>query len=359
MAEHGIPLQGYEGGAQAGVGTDSDAGGIDPDPNQQFGGELPGDPGSTELLDGGEETNKAGTDWDFRDSQAVQGTGVITGGGRPTQAATPPPEQQWQPPPQQPWQPPTQPLPKSATGDLPDITEGASTVSTPTGYRPGLMKEGQMSDIIGHDPFNMPTSGFGTDADAFLQRMKGPQSAAHGGPISAEISTQGYIPPDSPGSAVVENGMGRIVEGDLNTPNTTGVADDRVAFQKPELEEVDSETAEMLEVLEWALQNPEETGAQQAIHTAVSIFGQEYVANVIQDLQQRMSLAEGGPIEGQAKVDNLIEMDFRRRLAEGRPLKVGAAVQGGEFVFTKKAVENAGGPEAMKQMMSELEQRNA
>ena len=72
-----------------------------------------------------------------------------------------------------------------------------------------------------------------------------------------------------------------------------------------------------------------------------------------------MSLAEGGPIEGQGKVDNLIEMDFRRRLAEGEPLKVGAAVQGGEFVFTKRAVENAGGPEAMKQMMSELEQSNA
>ena len=45
---------GYEGGTQAGVGPDSNASAPLPDPNQQFGGELPGDPGG-EPEDGGDE----------------------------------------------------------------------------------------------------------------------------------------------------------------------------------------------------------------------------------------------------------------------------------------------------------------
>jgi hypothetical protein len=353
-AETGTPNTegGYEGGPQAGVGPDSDASAPPPDPNQQFGGELPGDPGG-EPEDGGDEGFPGGEE----ERHAIPGRPAPGADRRPT----PLPEQQWQPPPQQPWQPPTQPLPKSATGDLPDITQGASTVSTPEGYRPGLMKEGQMSDIIGHDPFNMPTSGFGAEGDAFLERMKGPkpQSKARGGPVSAEISSEGYIPPDAPGSAVVENGMGRIVQGDLNTPNTTGAADDRVAFQKVEPEEIDAETVKMKEVLKAALQNPEEIGSQQAIHTAIAVFGEDFVAKIIEEIEQESSFARGGPIAEQDKLDNLIEMDTRRRLAEGEPLKAGALVQGGEFVFTKKAVENAGGPEVLEQMMSELEQRNA
>ena len=323
------------------------------DPNQQFGGGLPGDPGG-EDEDSGDEGDLIGSE-DHRNRPG--------GSLGPTRVQPPtqqPPTQQ--PPTQQPpWQPPQQPLPQSATGPLPPITQGASTVSTPEGYRPGLMAEGQMSKIIGHDPFNMPTSGFGAEGDAFLERMKGPkpQSKARGGPVSAEISSEGYIPPDAPGSAVVENGMGRIVQGDLNTPNTTGAADDRVAFQKVEPEEIDAETVKMKEVLKAALQNPEEIGSQQAIHTAIAVFGEDFVAKIIEEIEQESSLALRGPIAEQDKLDNLIEMDTRRRLAQGEPLKAGALVQGGEFVFTKKAVENAGGPDVLDKMMTELEQRNA
>ena len=207
--------------------------------------------------------------------------------------------------------------------------------------------------ITGYDPFNMPTSGFNPTADDFLSRMSG---NAVGGPISANISTEGFIPREAAGVARVENGMAipdeELIPDDLR-PDTSGRKDDRIGLMKPSIDEVEPQTEEIYDVLEWALQNPEEMAAQEVIYTAISVFGEEFVIDFIKELQKRDGVAEAEPGRND---DKLIEMDFRRRLADGDPVKVGAAIAPGEFVFTEKQTRAAGGPEALEQFAQQLDQ---
>ena len=112
---------GWEGGPGAGVILDdtSNTGG---DPNDQFGGALPGDPGSTEPLDGGDEgTLTPGTeDWRNR----------IPGRPFPGEGQRPPP-----PPPMQPGFSNEAPVPVAGTGRTP--------MAIHSEYRPGFMGEYQ------------------------------------------------------------------------------------------------------------------------------------------------------------------------------------------------------------------------
>jgi hypothetical protein len=258
---------------------------------------------------------------------------------------------------QNPWAAPTQPTPQSAGA----TTGGATGAQAPipaahADYRAGLMAETARSTgdapITGYDPFNMPTSGFNPTADDFLSRMSG---NAVGGPISANISTEGFIPREAAGVARVENGMAIPDEGlspeDI-APDTSGRKDDRIGLMKPGIDEVDAETKEMYDVLEWALQNPEETAAQQVIHTMISVFGEEFVADFIRSMQEKEASETGLGRDD----DKLIEMDFRKRLANGDAVKVGAAIAPGEFVLTEKQTRAAGGPEALEQFAQQLDQ---
>jgi hypothetical protein len=109
---------GWEGGPTAGVGPDSDASAPPPDPNAQFGGALPGDPGSSEPLDGGDEgTLTPGTeDWRNR----IPGTG----------------------PPPLPPEPPQPPGP-SGPAPVPVAGTGRTPMAIHEGYRPGYHGEYQ------------------------------------------------------------------------------------------------------------------------------------------------------------------------------------------------------------------------
>jgi hypothetical protein len=306
---------GWEGGLQAGVGPDSDASAPPPDPNLQFGGELPGDPGG-EPEDGGDEGTLTGEELRNR----------IPGRPAPGATRTQPPTQQpptQQPPTQQPaWQPPE----RAKTGQqLPDITKGASTVSTPEGYRPGFMKEGQMSDIIGYDPFNMPTQA-SDFTDPRTQDMMNRLSAP-------AAPTQNYLQAAPTGRA--EGGM------------------------------IPSEEIDIMQIVQTALQSPDEPWAQEILQRIQS----EYPELLEQLMGGGRTTAEPGdmvtegfipPFEGSmndGSVDDRLAIT-KESLARGGPYEPAAALAPNEYIVRASALDalvpGEGNPEEGAPMMDNL-----
>ena len=162
-----------------------------------------------------------------------------------------------------------------------------------------------------------------------LKSRKGPRSTkalsgrADGGMTPQDIPFEGFIEPFEDG-----------------TIESSGAVDDRVAIMKPEVSEVSSESMQMLDALKQAIRNPNSAVSQDIIALAESIFGKEF----IMDLEAELRSSEGNAaLEQQDDMDRLVEMEFRQNLAEGGPVRVGAAIAPNEYVLTASQVRNVGG----------------
>lgn len=207
----------------------------------------------------------------------------------------------------------------------------------PEGYRAGFDPEGQLGTMTGHNPFDMPTSGFGADADAFLERLKGgtpeaqsnaPQwqsagvkgvqavpGSAEGGPISAmDTVNGGLVPQDYPEQS-----------GNVDTKLAVTMAD---APMTPE--DVGIDTVQLKEMIEWALLHPVE--GEEMMQMLLSTFGEELVMSIAQDMQNPSTTQND-------KNDRLVELETRKRLAEGEPVIPQAMLAGGEVVYSRSARE--------------------
>jgi len=121
---------------------------------------------------------------------------------------------------------------------------------------------------------------------------------------------------------------------------SSGAVDDRVALIKPEISEVSPENLEFLEQIKAALRNPESAVSQKIIDAARRLFGEDFLRDMIME----MSTSGMDPeVEEGDDMDRLVEMQFRQNLAEGGPVKIGAAVAPKEYVLTARQVKNIGG----------------
>ena len=124
---------------------------------------------------------------------------------------------------------------------------------------------------------------------------------------------------------------------------SSGAVDDRVALIKPEISEVSPENLEFLEQIKAALRNPESAVSQKIIDAARRLFGEDFLRDMIME----MSTSGMDPeVEEGDDMDRLVEMQFRQNLAEGGPVKIGAAVAPKEYVLTARQVKNIGGGSA-------------
>ena len=124
------------------------------------------------------------------------------------------------------------------------------------------------------------------------------------------------------------------------TMESSGAVDDRVAVMKPNLSEVGPEQMEMLSALKNALRNPNSEVSRQIIELARNTFGEEFIINLMDDM---LSAGNNTIVEDQDDRDRLVEMEFRGNLAEGGPVRVGAAIAPNEYVLTASQVRNVGG----------------
>tara|TARA_Y100001970_G_scaffold24662_2_gene29463 strand:- start:4293 stop:5531 length:1239 start_codon:yes stop_codon:yes gene_type:complete len=149
------------------------------------------------------------------------------------------------------------------------------------------------------------------------------EGRADGGMTPQDIPFEGFIEPFEDG-----------------TMESSGAVDDRVAVMKPNLSEVGPEQMEMLLALKNALRNPDSAVAREIIELARNTFGEEFIINLMDDM---LSAGNNSMVESQDDMDRLVEMEFRENLAEGGPVRVGAAIAPNEYVLTASQVRNVGG----------------
>ena len=129
------------------------------------------------------------------------------------------------------------------------------------------------------------------------------------------------------------------------TMESSGAVDDRVAVMKPEVSQVSPENMQMLDALKQALRNPNSNVSREIITLAQSIFGEKFIMDLAAELR---SSENNIALEEQDDMDRLVEMEFRENLAEGGPVRVGAAIAPNEYVLTARQVRNIGGGSAEK-----------
>ena len=311
-----------------------DASAPPPDPNQQFGGALPGEEGG-EDEDGGEETNVAGTDWDFRHGPSVEGTGVTGGGGRPSETPplvggpTPPPSPGptggptnfphiTAPPP---GGPPPGPPPGPPQGPPPPT---GPTRVMPTAPQGGQGTLGNLFESSGHNPFSMPTTAaqFTAAGDQgaadMLNRINAPAA-----PVESYVPLPrqegGVIPEGAPEEAPPEESLLAMLQ--QNAP-------------------------EVISELMTALQSPDNPEAQGVIEGIQEAFGENKFAQLmaeLQGMQQQMAapmpVEAGGliPGSGDAMADNIVTTaDAGTHKAQP------VAISSGEYVVAGDVVSGLG-----------------
>jgi hypothetical protein len=184
--------------------------------------------------------------------------------------------------------------------------------------------------------YNQPMQGgspnrgsYGGDSSGGSGSQLGRESNAPGMNMYAEggmvdIPFEGFIPP-------TEDGM----------PESSGAVDDRVGLTKPDISEVSADIMEMLQMLKEALMNMEENWAQEIILLAVENFGEEFVVRLAEELA-----ASDGNLPEEVESDRMVEMQFKQNLANGGPVKIGAAIAPNEYVLTARQVRKVGGGDA-------------
>jgi len=244
---------GYEGGTQAGVGPDSDASAPPPDPNQQFGGELPGDPGG-EPEDGGDEGTLVGSE----DERHRPSTAPVPGS-----TARPPQPQPYIPP------PPDRIIPGG----------GPPTGGPPTGGGPLATRAGTGAG-----------SGFYGE-----QKWFDPNAAA-----PAERDIGGFNPHELPRTAAdfaaAGDAGGAGLLDRLNAP-AAPVQDYLTPQGAAEGGLIDQVPPEIVQKLAEAAQQIESPGSQQIIQEAIKMLGADVVNEIITMVQQQ------GPMMGQPQMD--------------------------------------------------------
>tara|TARA_R110000824_G_scaffold124614_2_gene283297 strand:+ start:400 stop:1020 length:621 start_codon:yes stop_codon:yes gene_type:complete len=186
------------------------------------------------------------------------------------------------------------------------------------------MKEGQMSDIIGHDPFNMPTQA-SDFADPRTQDMMNRLSAP-------AAPTQNYLQAAPTGKA--EGGM------------------------------IPSEEIDIVQIVQTALQSPDEPWAQEILQRIQS----EYPELLEQLMGGGRTTAGPGemategfipPFEGSmndGSVDDRLAVT-KESLARGGPYEPAAALAPNEYIVRASAMDAlvpGQGPEAGAQIMDNL-----
>lgn len=237
----------------------------------------------------------------------------------------------------------------------------------PEGYRAGLHPEGQLGSITGYNPFDMPTSGFGTDADAFLERLKGgssqeqpttpqwqpdvtPTFDAEGNPTTAGVKGVQAVPPQQvPGSAdggPVISTMDTVYGGEVppDYQGQSGNVDTKLAVTLANApmtpEDVGMDTREIRDTIEWALLNPVE--GQEFLELFKQMFGEQLIQEIAEDIMDLQSPSSDPNITMNDREDRLVELETRKRLAEGEPVIPQAMVAGGEMVINRFATDKAG-----------------
>jgi hypothetical protein len=73
----------------------------------------------------------------------------------------------------------------------------------------------------------------------------------------------------------------------------------------------------------------------------VENFGEDFVVRLAEELA-----ASDGNLSEEVESDRMIEMQFKYNLANGGPLKIGAAIAPNEYVLTARQVRKVGGGDA-------------
>jgi hypothetical protein len=298
-----------------------DASAPPPDPNQQFGGALPGEEGG-EDEDGGEETNVAGTDWDFRHTPSVTGTGVTTGGGRPPETPpliggpTPPPS------PGPTGGPPMGPPPGPPPVAPPPPPPGSGRIM-PTAPQGGQGTLGNLFESSGHNPFSMPTTAaqFTAAGDQgtadMLNRINAPAA-----PVESYVPARqagGLVEAGAPVEGVPAGGQPSILD---------ELAEDEVGQQV------------LQQVIE-ALQDPENPESAETLQGFEEAFPGE-LENLMAQLggaQETIPMQTGGliPGSGDAMADDRLGI-----VNPGKPDSYPILTSDGEYVVAGDVVAGLG-----------------
>jgi hypothetical protein len=212
---------------------------------------------------------------------------------------------------------------------------------------------GQMTGFSGasntpstQSPYGQPTGGYSSPAyrgpsggDNTPNRFSDGMGYADGGRVEYGYADGGRVQD----SVVYE---GRIPFKNDGTMESSGAVDDRVAVAKPDISDVTPQSRDMLETLKFALKNPEEPASQDIISLAIQLYGEDFVQRV-------MDKIESGDGSLEQDMDSMVEMEFKKKLANNEPLDVVAAVAPGEFIMTKDATDKATNlPETMRKLES-------
>ena len=221
----------------------------------------------------------------------------------------------------------------------------------PEGYQAGLMSEGKLSPVTGHNPFSMPQSGFGTDSDAFLASLKGgnpqaqpntpqwqpdvtPTFDAQGNPTTAGVRGIQAVPGSAEGGPI--SAMDTVNGGPVpqDYPEQSGNVDTKLAVTMADApmtpEDVGIDTLQLKDMIEWALLHPVE--GEEMMQMLLATFGEELVASIAHDMQNPNATQND-------KDDRLVELETRKRLAQGEPVIPQAMLAGGEVVYSRSARE--------------------
>lgn len=197
-----------------------------------------------------------------------------------------------------------------------------------------------------YNPSSQPRGQYGGDSNRFSAGRFADgghvkkNMYAGGGRIQGEMYADGGRVQDS---VVYE---GRIPFKNDGTMESSGAVDDRVAVAKPDISDVTPQSRDMLETLKFALENPEELASKEIISLAIELYGEDFVRRVMDEI-------ESGDGSLEQDMDTMVEMEFKRKLANNEPLDVVAAVAPGEFIMTKNATDKATNlPETMRKLES-------
>ena len=203
----------------------------------------------------------------------------------------------------------------------------------------GSQSSPMMGQMTGHagasNRASQPQSGSAGDSNRFSAR----QMYADGGRVEYGYADGGVVQDD----VVYE---GRIPFKNDGTMESSGAVDDRVAVAKPDISDVTPQSRDMLESLKFALSNPEEPVSQDIISLATELYGEDFVQKIMDEIGS-------GNRSLKQDMDTMVEMEFKRKLANNEPLDVVAAVAPGEFIMTEEATNKATNlPETMAKLES-------
>ena len=95
-------------------------------------------------------------------------------------------------------------------------------------------------------------------------------------------------------------------------------------------EDVGIDTVQLRDMIEWAIIHPVE--GEEMLQMLIATFGEELVMSIAQDMQSPNTTQND-------KNDRLVELETRKRLAQGEPVKPQAMLAGGEVVYSRPARE--------------------